>query len=133
MSGSMVITQEVVEPKKGMAKILIGNIRTDSEIDYFDGLTEIYDTDVKTGEKVKFLVPKMSQVILKKEVKEKVLDAIADALAEQFIEPYTVLIPKSWVTRRKLPVGEMPIPFNHHTLHLVPHIREIMVYEQWQD
>ena len=119
--------------KDGKAKVLISNPSTDSEIDFLDGLDEIFDTDVVTEEKVMFLVPKLSSVVLTKEVKKLIYDALAFGISQNYILPFTVLVPKKLITRRDIPVGEIPIPFGSHTLIIVPHIREIMVYEQWKE
>jgi len=111
----------------------ICNTEEDSDISFLSGLREEIDIDEETGEKIKFFVPELEILVLTKEIKKKIWLAINECYANNFFNPFVILVPAKFFSNKNIPVQEFPIPFAEHYILIVPHIREIMVYEQWSD
>jgi len=110
----------------------ICNTDKDSIIAYIKEIKETTENDID-GIPTKFYEPILSKFVLKKKVKEMIWNAIGEALAENRLSPFIILVPKKYITRRKIPVEENPIPFAEHIVYIVPYIRKIMIYETWNE
>ena len=110
----------------------ICNPDNDSIIAYIKEIKELIETGTD-GVPTKFYEPIIDKIILKKEIKEKIWQAIAEAHAENRISPFVIMIPKKYITKKKIPVEEMPIPFAENIIYIAPYIRKIMIYEIWDE
>lgn len=74
------------------------------------------------------LVPR--RIIISKDVKFRIWEGISYALSEGRFGPFTILVPKKFITKKKFPYEETPIPFLDHTFYVVPNIKEVIVLDQ---
>lgn len=109
----------------------ISNPDQDSKIAYIKEMKEIIETGTD-GIPTKFYEPILGGIKINKKTKEMIWNAIAE-VSEDRIQPFIILVPKKYITKKNLLVEEIPIPFANHVLYIVPHIRKIMIYETWND
>ena len=104
-----------------------------SKIAYAKPFKEVFETATGDTEATKFYQFELDYFEITPEIKGKIWDAIGNALAEARISPYIILVPKSWVTRKRIPYEEIPIPFAQNVIYLIPYIKKITILERWND
>jgi len=96
----------------------------DSKIYYYD---KISTCEGKETDNVIYTV-KFNYFVLSKGVKKKIIYEIAKARGEAKTEPFVILIPQKMI-KRKIKNFTYPIFYLKNRVYIVPHLREILVYE----
>jgi len=93
----------------------------------------VFDTAIGDEEPTKFYDTVFDYIEITPEIKSKIWVAIGEAESEARKSPFTILVPKKLITRKRIPYEENPIPFADHVMYLIPYINKIMVLEKWDE
>lgn len=120
--------KQVMEEKEQEELRRILNPNFESQIVYVRSITPsgIIKDDVE------LMNINFDRITLTKEIKNEIWIAIGYALNAGKKDPFTILLPRKMVTRKRVPVGEVPIPFGNSTIHIIPHIKKILVLENYE-
>lgn len=111
----------------------ICNPEESSKIVYVKPLKETFEIATGDTEATKFYDVEIDYIELTSDIKNKIWDAMAHARSEARMPPFIILVPKSWVSRKRVPYEETPIPFADSDLYLIPYINRIMVLDKWDE
>jgi len=124
-------SKEEIEEIEWQTKVKFVNADELFKVAYAKPLREVISIDKETKLPVKFYQAEMDIFEFPKNTREKIWTAMALAINDNRIPPFTVLVPKSMVTKKRVPVEEVPLGWvDDSYIYIVPYIKEIMVYER---
>ena len=124
-------SKEEIEEIIWQTKVKFADSNEDFLVAYSKPIKKVISIDKTTQLPVKFYQAEMDIFEFPKETRDAIWKAIGSANDVNRLQPFTILVPKSMVTNKHVPVEEVPLGWvDGSYIYIVPYIKEIMVYER---